>query len=69
VAKMDFLSDREKKILKLLVDGYSTAAVASRLKVGAPSIQADIIEIIRKLTAKFDDDTPMTGVQAADRLG
>ncbi len=55
VAKTDRLSAREEKILKLLMEGYSTAAIASNLKVSTATIRAAIHEIIRKLRARSDD--------------
>jgi DNA-binding NarL/FixJ family response regulator len=55
VAKTDRLSAREEKILKLLMEGYSTAAIARDLKVSTATIQAAIHEIVRKLKARSDE--------------
>jgi DNA-binding NarL/FixJ family response regulator len=55
VAKTDCLSAREEKILKLLMDGYSTAAIARDVKVSSATVQATIHEITRKLKARSDE--------------
>jgi len=55
VAKKDRLSAREEKILKLLMEGYSTAAIASDLKISTATAQAAIREIVRKLRARSDE--------------
>ena len=57
VAKTDRLSAREEKILKLLMDGYSTAAIARDLKISTATVQATIHEITRKLKPR-SDETP-----------
>jgi DNA-binding CsgD family transcriptional regulator len=54
VAKPDRLSAREEKILKRLMDGYSTAAIARDLKLSITTVQAAIREIARKLKARSD---------------
>jgi DNA-binding CsgD family transcriptional regulator len=54
VARPDRLSAREEKILKRLMDGYSTAAIARDLKLNIATVQAAIHEITRKLRARSD---------------
>jgi DNA-binding CsgD family transcriptional regulator len=55
VAKTDRLSAREEKILKLLMEGYSTAAIARDLKVSTATVQATIHQITHKLKARSDE--------------